>query len=281
VPYFWLVSKTIAIIGGGAAGYFAAIRVAELHPDYKIVILEKSNKTLAKVKVSGGGRCNVTNATFEPKQLVKNYPRGEKELLGPFHKFQPGDVFDWFGQRGIALKTEDDMRVFPESNTSQTIIDCFESEAKRLGVRIALQQGLMALHREESGVWSLELSDNRRMAADAVIIASGSSPAMWKVLETLGHSIVEPVPSLFTFNIKDPRIAGLQGLAGQQCEVYIQGTKHMSIGPVLVTHWGLSGPGILRLSAWAARELHQVNYDFIIRVNWDARFDRVSACIPH
>jgi predicted Rossmann fold flavoprotein len=271
------MSNKAVVVGGGAAGFFAAIRLAELRPDLEVLLLEKSSTLLGKVKISGGGRCNVTHACFEPKQLVKFYPRGEKELIGPFHKFQPGDIFDWFERRGVQLKTEDDNRVFPVTDNSQTIIDTFMAEASKLGVRIWTQCGVQEMQQLEDGSWKLSLSNGTEMEAAAVLVTTGSSTQVWNMLENLGHSINEPVPSLFTFNIKDKRIDGLAGVSSANCEVHIEGTRFEAQGPVLVTHWGLSGPGILKLSSWAARELANVKYDFIIRVNWDARFDREQA----
>jgi len=267
------MSKKLAVIGGGAAGFFAAINAASKAPDMEVSIYEKSNQLLGKVKVSGGGRCNVTHACFEPKELIKFYPRGSKELLGPFHAFQPGDMFDWFNQRGIALKTEEDNRVFPESNSSQTIIDCFMDEAEKRKVHVHTGKSLINLLQQESK-WQVEFSDKTKEIFDFVLIASGSSNTLWNLLEELGHEIIQPVPSLFTFNINDPIIKDLPGVSAPNCTVKIEGTKFAASGPVLITHWGLSGPGILRLSAWAARELASVKYDFIIRINWDNRFTK-------
>ena len=269
------MKRSLAVIGGGAAGFFAAINAAAANDNLEVTIIEKSQQLLAKVKVSGGGRCNVTHGCFEPKQLVKNYPRGSKELLGPFHAFQPGDMFDWLEQRGVALKTEDDGRVFPTTDKSQTIIDCFLNEANRVGVRVRTGAHVKRFYRE-SDKWMIELLDQPTMEADALIIATGSAPSMQEQLAVLGHSIVPAVPSLFTFNIIDTRIEALAGVSALSCDVRIEGTKFEADGPVLVTHWGLSGPGILRLSAWAARELSDLKYDFQIRVNWDDRFTRES-----
>ena len=269
------MKRSLVVIGGGAAGFFAAINAAAANDDLEVTIIEKSQHLLAKVKVSGGGRCNVTHGCFEPKQLVKNYPRGAKELLGPFHMFQPGDMFDWLEQRGVALKTEDDGRVFPVSDKSQTIIDCFLNEASRVGVRLRTGTHVKRFFKEGER-WVVELLDQSALHADALLIATGSAGSMHEQLAALGHTIVEPVPSLFTFNITDPRIEGLAGVSAPACDVRIEGTKFEADGPVLVTHWGLSGPGILRLSAWAARDLANVKYDFQIRVNWDDRFTRES-----
>jgi predicted Rossmann fold flavoprotein len=269
------MSKILAVIGGGAAGFFAAINAAANDPGMKVHILEKSQHLLAKVKVSGGGRCNVTHACFEPRELIRNYPRGSKELLGPFHSFQPADMFEWLQQRDVPVKTEDDGRVFPESDSSQTIIDCFVKEAESLGVKISRGCGVKSMERRQD-MWQIQLHDGNFIEAHHVLIATGSGGTMLNMLQKMGHTVVDAVPSLFTFNIKDPRIDGLAGVSSAQCDVRIEGTKFSASGPVLVTHWGLSGPGILKLSAWAARELASVNYDFIIRVNWDTRFTTES-----
>lgn len=267
--------SSLVVIGGGAAGFFAAINAAALNPELKVTILEKSQHFLSKVKVSGGGRCNVTHNCFEPRELIKNYPRGSKELLGPFHAFQPADMFEWFEQRGVQLKVEDDGRVFPITDQSQTIIDCFLQEAERCGVKLKTGVMVKSLTYVQN-MWQIELADGNFIQSEAVLIATGSSGSMMSLIKRLGHQIIDPVPSLFTFNIRDPRIDGLAGVVAQQCDVRIEGTKFEDDGPVLITHWGLSGPGILRLSAWGARELAKVNYHFTIRVNWDTRFHRDS-----
>jgi predicted Rossmann fold flavoprotein len=267
------VKRTTVIIGGGAAGVFCAANLARLDPERQVMILEKSNRCLSKVKVSGGGRCNVTHACFEPKQLVQFYPRGHKELLGPFHTFQPGDMFDWLEQRGVILKIEDDGRVFPTTDRSQTIIDAFESELNRYGVEVLLQCGLQSIQRDGEQ-WVLVTSDDRSFRADEVVWATGSSDRMWDMIAALGHTMVDPVPSLFTFNVIDEQLRALSGISAQNTTVRIEGTRFESDGPLLLTHWGMSGPGILKLSAWAARELHALQYDFMIRVCWDNRFSR-------
>jgi predicted Rossmann fold flavoprotein len=269
------MQKTLIIAGGGAAGFFAAINAAEQLPQWRIVILEKSQHVLQKVKVSGGGRCNVTHECFEPKELIKNYPRGAKELLGPFHTFQPADTVEWFERRGIQIVAEVDGRMFPDTNSSQTIIDCFTNEAARLGVKVWTGCGIAKLDRVNDK-WQALLTDQQTIEADAVIIATGNANSMWQIMQGLGHTLVEPVPSLFTFNIKDKRLDGLAGVASTHSEVRIEGTRFLAAGPVLITHWGLSGPGILKLSAWAARELAALNYDFIIRVTWDTRYTKDS-----
>ena len=263
------MKKHVFIVGGGAAGFFAAINCAANNPDVTVTILEKSSTVLNKVKISGGGRCNVTHACFDARELVKNYPRGEKQLLGPFTRFNPSSTIDWFKQRGVAIKKEEDGRMFPVTDSSQTIIDCFTAEAKDLGVKLLLRTGLDAMQRVDDK-WQLELSSGDKVIADAVIITTGSSHQVWKLLEGLGHTIVQPVPSLFTFNIKDERIKGLEGLSMPLASVRIVGaTKYTPApAPLLITHWGMSGPAILKLSAFAARQLADCNYQFELLVNW-------------
>jgi predicted Rossmann fold flavoprotein len=261
----------VLIIGGGAAGYFAAANM-DVSEDVKVQILEKSNKVLAKVKISGGGRCNVTHACFEPKELVKFYPRGSKELIGPFTRFQPGDIFAWFEDRGVALKTEDDNRVFPTTDSSQTIIDCLELATAKKNTRISLQSGITRISNRDDK-WYVEIEGKEEIEADAVLVSGGSSPQMWDILSELGLQMVDQVPSLFTFNIKDRRIDGLAGLSSAFAHVSIENSKFDSYGPMLITHWGLSGPGILKLSALAARELNSWEYKFKIKVNWLANED--------
>ena len=260
----------VIIIGGGAAGFFAAITCAEANPQAQVIILEKGKDVLGKVKISGGGRCNVTNGSFEPRELVKKYPRGNKALLGPFHRFCTGDTMEWFESRGVPLKIEDDGRVFPVSDSSQSIIDCLLGSAKNAGVDIRKNQRVDQIYPpEQPGQrWKIMTGTGEALFADKLLIATGSSTVMWNLIGHLGHRIVEPVPSLFTFNIKDPRIEGLPGISVPLAQVKIQSTRFQAEGPLLITHWGLSGPGILRLSAWAARELHALNYQFSIQVNW-------------
>ncbi len=259
----------VLIIGGGAAGFFTAINAAELNPKLRIAILERSNKLLAKVKVSGGGRCNVTHAEFDPMELVKYYPRGEKELLGPFHRFMTGDIIAWFEERGIQLKIESDGRMFPVSNDSQTIIDCFMAETQRLGISILTKQSVTDFKKQDDS-WIVQTKTDT-FVSDQLLIASGSDTRMWKLLATLGHTIVPPVPSLFTFNIKDDRINDLPGVATDATiRVVAIGKDQIleSAGPLLITHWGMSGPAVLKLSAWGARILESTDYHFTIEVNW-------------
>ena len=259
----------VIIIGGGAAGFFTAINAAEQNPDLKIIILERGKEVLTKVKVSGGGRCNVTHAEFLPKELTQNYPRGEKELLGPFHSFMTGDTIEWFSKRGIELKIEEDGRMFPITDSSQTIIDCFISETERLGVDVLKGQSVKSIE-NKGGFWQIKTA-SEEFLAEKLVIATGSNPKIWKLLEGLYHTIIPPVPSLFTFNIDDKRIKNLPGISTEaSVKVLNENAKTVleSEGPLLITHWGMSGPAILKLSAWGARFLEPTKYHFNIQVNW-------------
>ncbi|WP_264560158.1 NAD(P)/FAD-dependent oxidoreductase [Flavobacterium sp. N2270] len=255
----------IIIVGGGAAGFFTAINIAEKNKHLKVAILERGKEVLSKVRISGGGRCNVTHACFVPNDLVKFYPRGEKELRGPFHQFCSGDTIEWFENHGVALKIEEDGRMFPESNSSQTIIDCFTDNVHKLGIQVLTGQSVQSLFKTEE-FWKVE-TNKETFACKKLIISAGSNPKVWEMLSELGHTIIPPVPSLFTFNIKDPRIKDLMGLSAF-ASVKVKGSKLSASGPLLITHWGMSGPGILRLSAWGARELADKNYQFALLVNW-------------
>lgn len=255
----------ILIVGGGAAGFFSAINIVERNPKLKVAILERGKEVLSKVRVSGGGRCNVTHACFEPNELVKFYPRGEKELRGPFHQFCSGDTIEWFEKHGVELKIEDDGRMFPVSNSSQTIIDCFLNASNQLGITILTGQSVQSIFKKEN-YWKID-TQSESFLAEKLILATGSNSKIWDLLHTFGHAIVTPVPSLFTFNIKDSRIKELPGIA-TQATVKVKDTKLESTGPLLITHWGMSGPAILKLSAWGARILHDKNYQFTIEVNW-------------
>lgn len=255
----------LLIIGGGAAGFFTAINSAELHPELKIGILEKSKQGLKKVKISGGGRCNVTHAEFEPKELSENYPRGQKELLGPFHSFMTGDTMQWFEDRGVPLKIEDDGRVFPKSDSSQSIIDCFLKESKRLGVEIHYNCHVIAVTKTDC----FQVETNQGILfTKQLVIATGSSPKAWKWIAKLGHQIEPAVPSLFTFDIDDPRLKDIPGVVVKDVAIKVMGTHLESEGPVLVTHVGLSAPSILKLSAFGALELARLNYQFQIQINF-------------
>ncbi len=255
----------IIIVGGGAAGFFTAINIVEKNPKLKVAILERGKDVLSKVRVSGGGRCNVTHACFEPNELVKFYPRGEKELRGPFHQFCSGDTIEWFSNHGVALKIEDDGRMFPVSNSSQTIIDCFLQATQKLGITVLTGQSVQSIFKKDS-FWKVE-TQSETYIAEKLILATGSNPKIWEMLQTFGHAIVSPVPSLFTFNIKDARISELPGVAAN-VTVKVKDSKLTATGPLLITHWGMSGPAILKLSAWGARILHDKNYQFTISVNW-------------
>ena len=255
----------IIIVGGGAAGFFTAINIVEKNPKLKVAILERGGDVLQKVRISGGGRCNVTHACFEPNELVKFYPRGEKELRGPFHQFGSGDTIEWFENHGVELKVEADGRMFPISNSSQTIIDCFLQATQKLGIAVLTGQSVQSIFKKENE-WKIETQIENYLA-EKLILATGSNPKIWEMLQTFGHVVVSPVPSLFTFNIKDSRIKELPGVAAQ-VTVKVKDSKLKSTGPLLITHWGMSGPAILKLSAWGARILHDKNYQFTIFVNW-------------
>ena len=259
----------IIIIGGGAAGFFTAINAKEQNPTLDITILEKGNEVLQKVKISGGGRCNVSHACFTPKELCEFYPRGKKELLGPFHTFMTGDTFEWFDNRGVPLKIEDDNRVFPEANTSQAIIDCFQNAVDNLGIKVLKNHGVHSVTKKENQ-WIVS-TKNEDFIADKLVIAAGSSNKIWELVKTLDHTIIAPVPSLFTFNIKDKRIIDLLGISVQNATVNIVGTKLESSGPLLITHWGMSGPAVLKLSAFGARILAEKSYQYNVEVNWLSR----------
>jgi len=255
----------IIIVGGGAAGFFTAINIVEKNPKLKVAILERGKNVLEKVRISGGGRCNVTHACFEPNELVKFYPRGEKELRGPFHQFCSGDTIAWFEKHDVVLKIEDDGRMFPESNSSQTIIDCFLNATQKLGISVITGHSVQSIFKKENH-WKID-TQSETYLTETLVLATGSNPKMWEMLQTFGHAVVSPVPSLFTFNIKDSRIKELPGVAAQ-VSVKVKDTKLTSTGPLLITHWGMSGPAILKLSAWGARILHDKNYQFTIFINW-------------
>lgn len=261
-----MIKKDVIVVGGGAAGFFAAINIAEQNPKLKVAILERGKEGLQKVRISGGGRCNVTHAEFIPSELVLNYPRGEKELLGPFHQFMTGDTIEWFEKRGVELKIEEDGRMFPISNTSQTIIDCFLNEAKKHKVEVLYNHSVKSIQKEEN-LWNLEASQGD-FSAEKLLIAAGSNPKIWKLLKNLGHTISQPVPSLFTFDIKDERIKDIPGVVALNVEIKVLGTDLWSEGPLLITHVGMSAPSILKLSAFGAIELAKRNYNFEIEVNF-------------
>jgi len=256
--------KQIIIIGGGAAGFFCASNLDE--KKYKITILEQNSDVLQKVKISGGGRCNVTHACFDPRELVQFYPRGNKELLSVFTKFQPGDTMEWFDQRSVPLKIESDNRVFPESNSSQTIINTLLNEIQNKKVEVKTKCSVKEIEKQdEKYLVKTSLGD---FQADYIIYTTGSSPKSLKIVENLGHKIVDLVPSLFTFNIKDELLLDIPGTSFENAEISIPALKTEESGPLLITHWGLSGPAVLKISAWEAINLAKVKYQFEIEVNF-------------
>ena len=267
--------SSIVIIGGGAAGFFAAIACAEANPRNKVILLEKGKNVLSKVLISGGGRCNVTHACFNPIELTLYYPRGPKELLGPFHKFQPGDTMEWFADRGVELKIEEDNRVFPITDSSSTIVDCLIEMAESVNVEIKRSFGVKSFSQTEDGVWKVTGINGKSLVADKLMVATGSSKVVWEQLRKAGHKIITPVPSLFTFNIKDERIKGLSGISLPNATIQIASSDLEASGPLLITHWGISGPAVLRLSAWGAYELNDRFYRFPILVNWIGRDEDV------
>ena len=256
--------KKVIIIGGGASGFFTAANIDTKL--YDVTILEQNSDVLQKVKISGGGRCNVSHACFDPRELVQFYPRGNKELLSVFTKFQPGDTMNWYEEHGVALKIEDDNRIFPESNSSQSIIDCLVNECRKKNVKILTKQTVTEILPQENG-YKIHTTDQNYFA-DYVIFSTGSSPKAFKILEKLGHQIITPVPSLFTFNIKNEILKDLMGTSFQYVDIEIPKLNLEESGSLLITHWGLSGPAILKLSAWGARELAALKYQFEIIVNF-------------
>ena len=261
----------ILIAGGGAAGFFAAIEARRQNPAAEVLLVEKSREWLAKVSISGGGRCNVTNVCSEPRLLAANYPRGGRELLGPFHRFNSAHTVAWFDAHGVALKAEPDGRMFPATDSSRTVVDCLLREASQAGVRMENLRGITgAGFNSGSGRFEVELSDQSRVEVDRLVICTGGNlnSGGWEAAAALGHTIEPPVPSLFTFHLSDPRLEGLSGVSVPDVELSVPGTKLVQRGALLVTHWGLSGPALLKLSAWGARELHRADYRFPLRINF-------------
>ncbi len=283
----------VIVAGGGAAGFYSAIHIAQNNRNLKIAILERGKTLLSKVKISGGGRCNVTQGRFLAHELVEGYPRGKRELLGPFHSHSPADVISFFEERGIPLKMEKDGRVFPKSNSSQTIIDCFLAETKKLGITVLKNSSVKNFEQLPNGFWEVSTM-NKNYKSKHLLLATGSNTRIWNLLEKMGHTVVPPVPSLFTFNVNDPRIQGIPGVStNASIEVLPKkiftskvGPEIKSIpkkqavleseGPVLITHWGFSGPAILKLSAWGARILNDYKYVFRININWAPEFTDAS-----
>lgn len=273
----------VAVIGGGAAGFFAALNIYQFHPDAKVSIFEKTGKLLSKVKVSGGGRCNVTTDKTNPKELVNYYPRGKKELISPFFEFNPTHTEQWFKAKGIELKTEPDGRVFPKSNSSQTIIDCFLNEAEKLNINIHLNHQVEKIIPKNEQL-QVDFMNGKSIIFDKVIVAMGGQhkEEFYNIFKDLGHTVISPTPSLFTFNLPNNPIVELMGISVENATVTIPQTKQESTGPLLITHWGMSGPAVLKLSAICAKELFASNYQFIYKVNWLSRsFNQVLEQLNH
>jgi predicted Rossmann fold flavoprotein len=270
--------KKVVVVGGGAAGFFCAIQVAELHPEWEVIILEKSNKILAKVKVSGGGRCNVTHACPDVEMLLKKYPRGERFLKKAFYQFATKNTIDWFKKNGVELHTEKDGRMFPTTNSSDTIIDCFLRKVHQYKIQVLTQHEVVDVVQNKFLSFTIELQGRVAIQADVICLATGgmlkADPSnKFKWLTNFGHSIVDPVPSLFTFNTADKNITTLMGVAVDKASIQWKGNKNIETGPLLITHWGISGPAAIKLSAWCAREISVTNYEGDIIINWTPSFN--------
>jgi predicted Rossmann fold flavoprotein len=267
-----MASRRVIVVGGGAAGFFAAITCAEADRQLQVEVLEKGPEFLTKVRISGGGRCNVTHTSLEPREMATRYPRGEQALIGPFQRFHAGDARDWFEARGVRLKTEEDGRIFPVSDCSKTIVDCLLNAARAAGVRLRLGSEVERLAVPTGGEERFEvwLKGGEKLACARVLLATGGCRglAAGQLAASLGHGIEPPVPSLFTFHIATPWLRALTGVTVADVHLSLPAARWSERGPLLVTHWGLSGPAVLRLSAWAARALHAVDYQFVLRVNW-------------
>jgi hypothetical protein len=274
----------VVIVGGGPAGFFAAIRCAELNPQLRVLILEKAQQTLGKVIISGGGRCNVTHACFEPEKLIEFYPRGSRELRGAFTRFQPQDTIEWFQSRSVKLKTEADGRMFPITDSAMTIVDCLRESARKAGVSVETGASVSGIEQDSIGGFTLEVKSESQVVqlrTKKLCIATGGDRKTFDLIKALGHSIVEPVPSLFTFNVKDKRIDGLAGVSVEVATLKMDSvTTH---GPLLITHWGLSGPAVLKCSAWGARILFEQKYAATLTVNWLGAYtlDRALEVLKH
>ena len=270
----------VIVIGGGAAGFFGAIACAEANPDLRVTLIEAGSKPLAKVRISGGGRCNVTHHCFEPALLVENYPRGGKALRGAFSRFQPKDTVQWYESRGVKLKTEADGRMFPVTDTSSTIIDCLMQAAEKAGVDIRTGVGVKTVKQyfdaRQQSYFEIGLKNDRVLKCDRLLIATGSNPLGYRWAKNLGHKIESSVPSLFTFNIKDARLAGLAGLSVSNATVKLGTGKNKleQTGALLITHWGISGPAVLKLSAWGARSLFDLKYNSTLQINWLPKYNQ-------
>ncbi|TAE95505.1 MAG: aminoacetone oxidase family FAD-binding enzyme, partial [Oscillatoriales cyanobacterium] len=269
----------ITVIGGGAAGFFSAITCAKTYPQARVTLLEAGRQVLAKVRISGGGRCNVTHACFDPGVLVQNYPRGGKALRGAFTRFQPRDTVDWFASHGVKLKTEEDGRMFPITDDSATIVNCLIRAAEDAGVRIRTGDAVVSVkklmgngaedgHGDIASTFEVELKSGESFKCDRILLATGSNPSGFKWAKELGNTVEVPVPSLFTFNIADNRIKDLAGVSVPNAKVKLPGAKLEQSGPLLITHWGVSGPAVLKLSAWGARFLHDRHYRTSVLINW-------------
>ena len=287
-------NKKVVVVGGGAAGFFCAIQIAELRPNWEIIILEKTNKLLSKVKVSGGGRCNVTHACHDVEMLLKKYPRGSRFLKKAFYQFATKNTIEWFKNNGVELHTEKDGRMFPTTNSSDTIIDCFLRKVHLYKIKVLTQQEVLEIktnsinlnifdnkkikQSEKQKAFTIQLKGSVALETDAVCLATGgmlkSDRLNW--LTQFGHSIVDPVPSLFTFNTVDKKITTLMGVAVDKASIQWQGNKNIEIGPLLITHWGISGPAAIKLSAWYAREMAEVNYEGAIIINWAPIFNEAT-----
>lgn len=261
----------VAIIGAGASGVFTAIQIKEQNPNLNVTLYEATSNPLQKVRVSGGGRCNVTHNVFEEKLLVEKYPRGKRELLGPFTKFQPKHMLQWLSDKGVTIKAEPDGRMFPVTNRSETIIECFQNQLQKWNVKVQLKHSVHRICQQEDGDFYIEFKDQIPETATHLVLATGSSQKGHKLAKDLGHKITPLAPSLFTFNVKDPRITELPGVSFQDIglTLILGKTKFKERGPLLITHWGFSGPALIRLSAWAARELQESNYQAELRIHWD------------
>lgn len=272
------MSRRIVIVGGGAAGFFAGITCAHAAPEARITLFEKTPQFLSKVRISGGGRCNVTHACFEPRDLSGYYPRGGPALVGPFHAFQPRDTIAWFESRGVKLKAEADGRIFPVTDSSQTIIDCLLNAARSAGIELVANRAPQRVARCPEGGFELGFGDGATLYCERLMLATGGCriPAAGQLAVSLGHSLEPPVPSLFTFHLAAPWLRELAGISVPEAEVSLPGLGRRELGPVLITHSGLSGPAILRLSAWCARPLHEQNYQVPLGVNWLPKLDAQS-----
>ncbi|MEL6500198.1 MAG: NAD(P)/FAD-dependent oxidoreductase [Cyanobacteria bacterium J06623_1] len=270
----------VIVIGGGAAGFFGAIACSEANPNLCVTLIEAATKPLAKVRISGGGRCNVTHHCFEPARLVENYPRGGKALRGAFSRFQPQDTVQWYQSRGVKLKTEADGRMFPITDSSSTIIDCLMQSAQKAGVDLRTGVGVKTvkqyLDREGKSYFQVELKNERVLKCDRLLIATGSNPLGYRWAKNLGHKVESAVPSLFTFNIKDPRLQGLAGVSVGNAQLKLGTGKNRleQTGALLITHWGISGPGVLKLSAWGARSLFDLKYNSCLQINWLPKYNQ-------